>query len=163
MGVTDTNYSALYVLAYANTSIKGTGIGQRTLVKLLDDYITNFNAMLTKLDSDGGVTDTNYNSTLAITDNVNNIAADPIKNTGVFQGAVVTLFGTIRTKFNALLTKLDADGGVTDTDYSSLWALAAIDANQISQGGVNQGAFYTRLNLIKTNFNAVLTKLDADV
>lgn len=108
------------------------------------------------------VTDTNYNSTLAITDNVNNLAADPIKYNGVFQGSVVTLLGTIRTKFNALLTKLDADAGVSDTDYSSLWALAALDANQISQGGLNQPALYTRLALIKTNFNAVLTKLDAD-
>lgn len=108
------------------------------------------------------VADTDYNSTLAITDNVNNIAADPIKNNGVFQGAVVTLLGTIKTKFNALLTKLDADGGVTDTNYSSLWALAALDANQISQGGLNQPALYTRLALIVTNFNAVLTKLDND-
>lgn len=108
------------------------------------------------------VTDTNYNSTLAITDNVNNIAADPIKNNGVFQGAVVTLLGTIRTKFNALLTKLDADAGVTDTNYNSLWALAALDANQISQGGLNQPALYTRLALIVTNFNAALTKLDND-
>lgn len=162
MAVTDTNYNALYAIAYYNASAKGTGLGQKTLVKFLDDVIANFNATLTKLDADGGVTDTDYNSTLAITDNVNNIAADPIKNTGVFQGAVVTLLGTIRTKFNALLTKLDADGGVTDTDYSSLWALAAINANQISQGGVNQGALFTRIDLIKTNFNAVLTKLDAD-
>ena len=48
------------------------------------------------------VSSTDYSATLAITDNVNNIAADPIKNNGVFQGAVVTLLGTIRTKINAL-------------------------------------------------------------
>lgn len=108
------------------------------------------------------VTDTNYNSTLAITDNVNNLAADPIKNNGVFQGAVATLLNTFRTKFNAMNAKLDADGGVTDTDYAALWNVGAIDPNQISQGGINQPALYTRIALIKTNFNAVLAKLDLD-
>jgi len=108
------------------------------------------------------VTDTDFNATLAITDNVNNIAADPIKNNGVFQGAVVTLLGTILTKVNALNAKLDADGGVSGTNYAALWNLAAIDANQISQGGLNQPALYTRLALIRTNWVGILAKLDAD-
>ena len=108
------------------------------------------------------VADTDYNSTLAITDNVNNLAADPIKNNGVFQGAVVTLLGTIKTKVNALNAKLDADGGVSGTNYASLWNLAALDANQISQGGLNQPALYTRLALIVTNWSGILAKLDAD-
>ena len=162
MGVTDTNYNSLYAISWSNPSTKGTGLSQRGRVKLLDDFITNFNATLTKLDSDAGVTDTNYNSLGAITDNVNNLPGDPIQNNGVFQGAIVTLLGTIRTKFNATLTKLDADAGVTDTNYSSLWALPAIDANQICQGGINQGALFTYLDTIRANFNAVLTKLDAD-
>lgn len=108
------------------------------------------------------VSDADFNSTLAITDNVNNLAADPIKNNGVFQGAVVTLLGTIRTKVNSLNAKLDADGGVTDTNYASTWNLAALDANQISQGGLNQPALYTRLALIVTNWAGILTKLDND-
>jgi hypothetical protein len=108
------------------------------------------------------VSDVNYNSTLAITDNVNNLAADPIKNNGVFQGAVVTLLGTILTKVNALNAKLDLDGGVTDTNYAATWNLAALDANQISQGGLNQPALYTRLALIVTNWTGILAKLDAD-
>ena len=33
---------------------------------VLNDIITNFNAMLEKLDADAGVTDTNYASTLAV-------------------------------------------------------------------------------------------------
>lgn len=108
------------------------------------------------------VADTDYNSTLAITDNVNNIAADPIKSNGVFQGAVVTLLETIKTKVNALNAKLDADGGVSGTNYASLWDLAAIDPNQLSQGGLNQPALYTRLALIVTNWTGILAKLDAD-
>ncbi len=161
MAVTGTNYNSLWAVSLGAT-VKGTGMSQKDLVSFLDTFITNFNAVMAKLDLDGGVTDTDFASTLNFTDNVNNLAADPIKNNGVFQGAVVTLLNTIRTKFNALNAKLDADGGVADTDYAALWNLAAIDVNQISQGGLNQPALYTRLNLIKTNFNAVLTKLDAD-
>ena len=33
----------------------------------------------------------------------------------------------IRTKYGQLLTKLDADGGVTDTNYASTRALAAAE------------------------------------
>lgn len=35
---------------------------------LLAEIITKYNALCTKLDSDAGVTDTNYSSTLKITD-----------------------------------------------------------------------------------------------
>lgn len=34
-------------------------------------------------------------------------------------------FETFRTTHNAVLTKLDADAGVTDTNYSALHAIAA--------------------------------------
>lgn len=106
--------------------------------------------------------DTNYSALWAITDNVNNKAADPIKNNGVFQGAVVNLLNTIRTNLNGVLTKLDADSGVTDTNYSSLWAIPSLNANQISQNGIGQDALYTRMALIVTNWIAVLTKMDSD-
>lgn len=50
--------------------IDKNGMNQEDLVTLLNTIITNFNAVLTKLDSDAGVTDTNYSSTYAITDTV---------------------------------------------------------------------------------------------
>lgn len=34
-------------------------------------------------------------------------------------------FETLRAQFNALLTKLDADAGVTDVNYSSTLAIAS--------------------------------------
>ena len=34
---------------------------------------------------------------------------------------------TVRTKFNALLAKLDADAGVTDVDYASTLGIASGD------------------------------------
>jgi hypothetical protein len=42
----------------------------------------------------------------------------------------------LRSKFAAVLTKLDADGGVTDVNYSSLHTVAAasLTAAQIADG-----------------------------
>jgi len=162
MPVADTNFSSLLNVSLFNPTTSSTGLNQNSLVRFLDEYVLDFNLALTKLDADLGVTDTNYNSTLAIVDNVNNLPADPIKNNGMFQGAMVTLLGLARTRFNLLLAKLDLDGGVTDTNYNALLNLPAIDENQISQGGVNQGALYTRINLMRVNINTLLTKLDAD-
>lgn len=162
MGVTDTNYSALYVLSYANPTVKGTGFGQRTHVKFLKDLVANFNLLLTKLDSDAGVTDTNYNSTLALTDSIDTLAGDQVKQNGAFQGGYGPIRNHFRTNFNLLLAKLDADAGVTDTNYNALYNIAAVDSNQLSGMGINQGALFTRVDLFKTNFNSLLTKLDAD-
>jgi len=162
MPVADTNFSSLLNVSLFNPTTSSTGLNQNSLVRFLDEYVLDFNLALTKLDADAGVTDTDYNSTLAIVDNVNNLPADPIKNNGMFQGAMVTLLGLARTRFNLLLAKLDLDAGVTDTNYNALFNLPAIDVNQISQGGVNQGALYTRINLMRVNINTLLTKLDAD-
>ena len=47
--------------------IRGRGIHQADLYELLKtEFETKFNATLTKLDSDSGVTDENYNSLLAV-------------------------------------------------------------------------------------------------
>lgn len=53
--------------------IKGNGISQKDLVTFLANVVTivneikaSVNATMTKLDSDAGVTDTNYNSTNAV-------------------------------------------------------------------------------------------------
>lgn len=42
----------------------------------LNTLATNFNATLTKLDADGGVTDTNYNATQAVTRTTYDAAGD---------------------------------------------------------------------------------------
>ena len=162
MGVTDTNYSSLYAVSFRNPSIKGTGIDQETHVKFLKDLVANFNAVLTKLDSDAGVTDTNYRSLYGLTDSIDTLPGDQVKKNGAFQGGYGTILNNFRTAFNAVLAKLDADAGVTDTTYNSLWNIAQVDSNQLSGRGINQGALYDRLNLFKTNFNGLLAKLDAD-
>ena len=42
-----------------------------------------------------------------------------------FNDAVVADLTTIRSAFNAVVTKLNADGGVTDTNYAAAAALTA--------------------------------------
>lgn len=39
---------------------------------------------------------------------------------------MVALLNQLRTKFNAVLTKLDADAGVTDTNYNSLHNVSTV-------------------------------------
>ena len=45
---------------------------------------------------------------------------------------LATLANELKADHNALLTKLDADAGVTDTNYASLRAVAAADADTVS-------------------------------
>lgn len=44
--------------------------------------------------------------------------------------AAVTLINELKTDFGALLTKLDADAGVTDTNYAATLAIAAANSAQ---------------------------------
>ncbi len=48
--------------------------------------------------------------------------------------ALATLVNELKADHNALLTKLDADAGVTDTNYASLRTVAAADANTFYLG-----------------------------
>jgi hypothetical protein len=116
-GVSDVNYNTLYAVDLDNTVVGSLGIDMGKRVGFLDDYLANFNLTLTKLDNDGGVADTDYNSTLALTDVINNgvdytIAANAnlaIDDRGYNLGALYTLYNNIVTNFNALNAKLDAD------------------------------------------------------
>lgn len=106
------------------------------------------------------VTDTNYNSTLAVTDNVG--INQTIAPNGLNQGDVYSLLSTIRTNFNAMNAKLDADAGVNGTDYASLWNISALDVNNVFLNGFNQSALVDFISLVETNFEGVTAKLDLD-
>lgn len=162
MGVTDTNYNALYVVSYYNASTKGTGLGQKTHVKFLKDLVANFNLMCTKLDSDAGVTDTDYRALWGMSDSIDTLAGDQVKGNGAFMQGFSTIRVHFRTALNGVLAKLDADAGVTDTNYNALYNIPAVDDNQLNARAANQGYLFNRIDLFKTNFNGLLTKLDAD-
>jgi len=115
--VTDTNYATLYDIDLDNTVVGSLGLDQDKKVSFLQEFITNFNLTLVKLDTETSVTDDDYSSTLALTDVVNegvnftiadneNLAVD---NRGVSVSALYDLYGNIVTNFNALTAKLDAD------------------------------------------------------
>jgi len=112
-----------------------------------------------------GVADTNYNSTLALTDvgNAGGIAAVAVNNTGMSQEALGTLIVAIAAGIAAMNAKLDADGGVTDTNFAATYDLTAlIGRNDLRTTGIHQGDLYAVLLEIETNWNAILAKLDAD-
>lgn len=125
-GVSATDYESSLAITFPST-ITTCGIrSQGDVLDFLEDWITNFNAMLTKIDSDAGAgIDNNYNSTLAITDIINptNNPAKGLYNNGVDQGDLVDLLQTIITNFNACLTKMDTDP-LGDSDYSATWAIS---------------------------------------
>lgn len=125
--VADTNYNSLWALSIP----EGIQIvdakcirDQGQVVTFLQNVITNFNAVLAKLDLDATVTQTDYASTLALTDTIGMDALDKILNIGTNQGSVINLLKAIITNFNALNVKLDTDN--TDTNYASLWNITDV-------------------------------------
>jgi len=172
MPVTDTNYASLWnvtALASQGFGLEDKGMHQKDEVAELTEFETNFNAVLTKLDSDGGVSDTNYNSTYAV-----DLDNTVVGSKGLDQDKKVTFLQEFLTNFNLTLTKLDSDGGVTDTNYNSTLALTdvinagtayTIAANEnlaIDDKGMTLSALYDMYSNIVTNFNALNAKLDAD-
>lgn len=124
-GVTDTTYGSLWNFAFP-VAIGTVGIlHQGSVMDYLKTVRTAWNGVLTKLDSDGGVADTNYNSLYAIASLIDNLTLGSLLQAGVYEGSLVKWLSTYITNFNAALTKLDGDGTVTDTNYNSLWAISA--------------------------------------
>ena len=143
--------------------VRGKGWHQGDLVDLLASIVTKFNATLTKLDADGTVADTNYNSLWALSLGSNIQTVDPkcIRD----QGALVTFLDLIVTNFNGVLTKLDADGGVSGTNFSSLWALTDVigaETDSVKQNGVYDGCVANFLDAFTANYAGLLAKLDLD-
>jgi hypothetical protein len=143
------------------SAIYNVGIHQGDLVDLIALVKTNFNAILTKLDADAGVTDTDYNSTLAVSipAGINTTGAKGILS----QGDVETFLNSFITNWNLFLAKADADLG--DTDYAATLAITdvvGLSTDSIQSAGFHQGPLVYVLNQIVTKINAVNAKLDAD-
>lgn len=167
--------------------IKSDGVFQGDLVSFLTKAVTlaneiktDHNGMLAKLDADGGVTGTDYES-LHATDAASlslTVGLDILRSDGIHQGDLdifldnlITLANELKTDHNAVLAKLDADTGVTDTNYASLHttAAAALSAPNITGTGIDWvdvftliSAALTLLNELKADHNGVTSKLDAD-
>jgi len=122
--LTDADFASLHALTIP-ASIQTTGAkgirDQGALLAFLQTYLTNWAALLAKIDADLG--DTDYVTDHGVADTIENPGTGTLHSAGVYQGAVVNLLNKIVTKFNALLAALDADDGVADTNYVALWAI----------------------------------------
>lgn len=120
--VADTNYASTLSLSIPDgiqlTDAKCI-LHQGLVITFLQSVVTNFNALLAKLDADATVTQTNYVALLAMTDTVGDDKIDSLLDIGIKQSALVNFLDTFITKFNALNAKMDTDNG--DTNYAALW------------------------------------------
>lgn len=151
----------------AEYTMNASGINQEDLVDFLVALKTKMDGVCAKLDLDGGVTDTDYaavvGALLIIPSYIQQTGPKCIHN----DGAVVEYLDLWRSTFATLLAKLDADGGVTDTDYASLWAVTDVIGGRASDGlqanTMPQGPLVYFLQNIITNWNGALAKMDADL
>ena len=172
MPVGDTDYAATWditALASQGDGITANGIHQKDLVAEVTEFETNLNGILTKLDADSGVTDTDYNASFAV-----DLNDTVVGSLGMSQDFLVSFLESVVDNFNLALAQLDADGGVTDTDYAATWGITdvvnsgayftiAADKNvAVDNRGFNQGALYDLLNSIVTTVAGLNAKLDAD-
>lgn len=114
---------------------------------LANEIRTDHNAVVTKLDADAGVSDTNYAATRSIAAAA--VGAIPATlgvgsahlhgDDGVRVRVILqdlrTLANEIKTDTNALLTKLDADGGVADTNYADTTATNEVQTITVTATG----------------------------
>lgn len=87
-----------------------------------------------------------------------------LSGNGIYQGAFVDFLNSIVTKWNLLMTKLDADTALTDNDYVSANSLSMPEGIQTDgmKAIRDEGQVHTLLDDMVTEFNAVTAKLDAD-
>lgn len=96
-----------------------------------DDLATKFNAAVTlanELKAD-------YGSAQALVNDLKakyNAAVTEIADLRARTGEARTLANEVKADHNALLAKLDADAGVTDTNYAALHAVAATDVAAVT-------------------------------
>lgn len=134
------------------------GVHQIDLGTLISLLVTNYNGVLAKLDADSGVSGTTYVSANAAT--VPGTTYETATGTnGNSRAGLYAFMSNFVTKFNACLTQLDGDAGVTDTDYNSTLALSL---GGILPNGMSQSMVVKFVDNALTNLNALNAKLDAD-
>lgn len=83
---------------------------------------------------------------------------------GLYTADVLSLITLIRTNFVAVTAKLDADSGVTGTNFGSLWNFGLPDPNlfTVAGGYRDQGVLLDYMKTIRTAYVGLLAKLDLD-
>jgi len=149
-------------------NVKKRGYYEKGLFDILNDAATSFNAVLTKLDADSGVADTNYNSLLAATPTIGTTYGKAIRPNGMLLGDAVLLCKNLRTNFNSLMDKLAADGTVNGTTvftalkFGTTSNLIEDSGARAKKLGIHQDAIVDFLDAWVNVFNDALDALDAD-
>ena len=111
-------------------NIRPGGLNQKELVDALGMIVRSINGIAAKLDSDGGVTDVDYEAN-AYTAIIKNIITDSKGNrTGAVGNNIIDPVGVgdkalndsmyqITNAFETLTEQLDADGGITATTFEA--------------------------------------------
>lgn len=170
MAVSDENYNstlAVTDVCDAGKTLSGGAVDQAGCLQgnvydVMNSIITNFNACNAKLDLDGGVSGTNFATNCNMT--VMGNAGNGLFSDGFNQNDLATALAGMETKFEVLTAQLDADGGTAGSDYASTLDFD-MDTTLIDSSGRgirSQGDVVDYLNTVLTQFNALLTMLDAD-
>ncbi len=160
LALTDTvnagiNYS---IAANQNLAVDNRGFQQGALYDLLNNIVTNYNLLTTKIEADGATT-TTYTPNNDIT--VLASQGYGISDKGMHQKDLIAQLTELETNWNAILALLDADGGVTLTTYVAGFA---VDLNNSTVGslGISQEDLVSFLESFVDNFNLALAQMDVD-
>jgi hypothetical protein len=181
-------------MANIEAQIKPTGMSQRNLVDLLYMLASSFKGLCTKLDNDSAVSDTDHVSlcyTALFNGYIEDSRGNSIMNrvsaaddrffiitpTGIDNKALTEFLYQWFDMFETLTEKLDAGGGVSDTNYEALcytalylWKIENCKGSMLGNGT----AFYFRnaaenrkelvnlLYAIVDSWETLAEKLDAD-
>lgn len=147
--------------------IKKSGYTWSAFYDLLYLLVTNWNAALTKLDTDLG--DTTLNTDHAVTDPSigpnNDTDVGPL---GGGQGNIVSICKQLRTNFNAAIVDMVADDGINETTLLTAQKFGATEqlidvANARAKAlGEHQDGLVDFLDNFVDQFNKVLDLLDGD-
>ena len=178
MALTDDNYVSTLALtdtinnnvnftidANQNLAVDNDGMQQGALYDILNNIVTNWNALMTKIEADGATTTTYTpnNALTALASKGHGITAN-----GMHQKDLIDTLYDMETTFNAVLDLLDADGGVTLTNYNTvvdaLGTGSALNLNDTVYGsyGLDQDKLVSFLDDYVTKFNGLLANCDAD-
>lgn len=153
------------IAANANLAVDNRGMNQGALYTLLNNVATNWNLLMAKLEADGAASTTYTPNNLLTT-----LASQGygLTNKGMHQKDLINQLSEMESKFNAVVALLDADTGVTLTDYATVTSAvgtgAALNLNDtvIGSYGLDQAKLVSFLDDYIAKFNALLGNLDID-
>jgi hypothetical protein len=140
--------------------IWGNGVHQADIYNMLYNLKESLNGILTHCDADGTLTDTDYNSTLAVS-----LPTHGFSKQGMSQDDITTYLKSFTTNFNLALAKLDADDAVVTTYVSGCAITVTISpahyvVHRMEPNGVGQGDLVWFLDYVRSRIALLTAKLD---